>query len=161
MSSGPRTNNGCEGRGECLQQCSCGCYDDEEYEIPSAICTCGHRGHAKLIGGTTECDVYCKNDCPHNCDLVECHNFRMCGQKRPKWLLYCHNGMCMDCKLSIGKIKFLDVKDDCPICFINTDMIEISCGKHKVCLDCWKKWSETSTQIPLTCPMCRKSIWSR
>jgi hypothetical protein len=83
----------------------------------------------------------------------------MCGQKRPQNILDAHNEMCIDCAMMIGKIKFLDEKDDCPICLIKKDMIEISCGKHKVCLDCWKNWSETSTQIPLTCPFCRNPIW--
>jgi hypothetical protein len=84
----------------------------------------------------------------------------MCEQKRPQNILDCHNGMCSDCAIMIGKIKFLDEKDDCPICMENKDMIEISCGNHKVCLDCWKQMSETPDRpIPLTCPLCRESIW--
>jgi hypothetical protein len=150
----------CEGRGDCIQQCCCICYEDEEDEVPSEVCSCGHRNHTHLIGGTTEFDVYCqKKECLHNCHLVECHNFRMCGQKRPRNILDCHNEMCSNCAIMIGKIKFLDEKDDCPICLLNKDMIEISCGKHKVCLDCWKNWSKTSSQIPLTCPLCRNPIW--
>lgn len=100
-----------------------------------------------------------KNKYHFNCELVECHNYRMCGQKRPQWLLKCDNGMCKDCAIMIGKIKFLDLKDDCPICFNNKDMIEISCGKHNICLECWKEWAEKSTQIPLTCHFCRNPIW--
>lgn len=141
----------CERLGNCFKQCFCNCYDDEECEVPSKICSCGHRNHKNL----TECDVYYL----HTSHLVECHNFKMCGQKRPDIILGWYNGMCMDCAISFGKIKFLDEKDDCPICFDNKDMIEISCGKHKLCLDCWKNWSKTSTQIPLTCPFCRNSIW--
>lgn len=149
----------CEGRGDCIQQCCCICFDDEEGDIDSEFCSCGHRNHTKLIGGNGECQIYCKEECPHNCELVECHNYRMCGQKRPQKLLDCDNGMCKDCAIMIGRIKFLDDKGDCPICLVNKDMIEISCGKHNVCLDCWKNWSETSTQIPLTCPLCRNPIW--
>jgi hypothetical protein len=86
----------------------------------------------------------------------------MCGQKRPQLLLDCDDGMCKDCAIMIGRIWFLDEKDDCPICLVNKDMIEISCGKHKVCLDCWKQMSETRDRpIPLTCPLCRESIWKR
>ena len=149
----------CQGLGECIRQCSCSCYDDDECEFPSANCICSHRNHTKLIGGNDECQIYCKSECSHNCSLVECHNYRMCGQKRPQILLHCHNGMCIGCAIHIGKIKFLDESGDCPICLVNKDMIEISCGKHKVCLDCWKNWSETSSQIPLTCPLCRNPIW--
>ena len=141
----------CRGRGSCIQQCICEC-DDEE-------CSCCHRNHIKLIGGDSVYQKYCNISCPHKCELVECHNYRMCGQKRPQILLDCNNGMCNDCAIMIGRIKFLDEKDDCPICLVNKDMIEISCGKHKACLDCWKTWSETNTKHPLTCPLCRNSIW--
>lgn len=140
----------CEGCGDCIQQCGCECYDDEECDIPSEVCNCGHRNH----------EGYCSiTICPHKCKLVECHNYRLCGQKCPQKLLNSHNGMCMDCAIMIGRIKFLNENGHCPICLGNKDMIEISCGKHKVCLDCWKTWSETSKQYPLTCPLCRESIW--
>jgi hypothetical protein len=149
----------CSGNSLCLFQCMCTCFDDEECNIPSILCNCGHREHVRLIGGEGFLHQYCNSGCPHNCQLKECHNFRMCGQKRPQWVLNCHNSMCSDCAIMIGKIKFLDEKDDCPVCFIKKDVIEISCG-HKVCLDCWKNWSETIRQAPVTCPLCRKPIWS-
>ena len=150
----------CTGRGDCITQCCCICFEDEDYEVPSEVCTCGHREHIKIIGGDSEWDVYCKTECIHNCALVDCYNYKLCGQKRPQNILDCDNDMCKDCAIMVGRIKFLDEKDDCPICLINKDMVEISCGKHKVCLDCWKNWSDTSLQCPLTCPLCRKSIWS-
>lgn len=101
---------------------------------------------------------YSNNSCPHNCQVVECHNFKMCSQKRPKWVLDCHNGMCMDCAINYGKLKFLTENNDCPICLNKKDSVELTC-LHKVCLDCWKKWSEKS-QAPVSCPLCRKKIWS-
>lgn len=150
----------CTGRGSCIQQCGCSCYEDEECEVPSDVCICGHRNHPHLIGGPTECNVYCQKECPYNCQLAECHNFRLCQQKRPQQILDVNNGMCSDCAIMIGRIKFLGIKDDCLICMENKDMIEISCGKHKVCLDCWKQVSETAERpFPLTCPLCRESIW--
>ena len=151
----------CIGRGSCIQQCSCICFDDEVYEVPSEICTCGHRNHKHLIGGTTEFDIYCQKECSYNCQLVECHNFRLCGIKKPQEILDYHNGMCSNCAILLGKLKILDIKDDCPICMENKDMLEISCGgKHKFCIDCWKTMSELENRpIPLTCPLCRESIW--
>jgi len=104
---------------------------------------------------------YYISHCVHKCQLVECHNYRLCGEKRPKWLLNCDRGMCKGCAIHIGKIKFLDKKGDCPICLENKDVIEINCARHNVCLDCWKKLSDTSKQSPLTCPICRESIWNR
>ena len=100
---------------------------------------------------------YSNKPCPHNCQLVECHNFKICGEKRPQNILDCHRGMCFDCKLVYGKVKFLTEKEDCSICFINKDMVEIMCG-HTLCLDCWKEWSKKS-EAPVTCPQCRKNIW--
>ena len=150
----------CSGRGECITQCCCSCYDDEDCDILSEICTCGHRNHVQMTGGITECDIYCRVSCEYNCQLVECHNFKLCGQKRPLHILDCHNGMCADCAVMIGKIKFIDKKDDCPICMENKDMIEISCGKHNICVDCWKTMSEVENRsFPLSCPLCRESIW--
>ena len=112
-----------------------------------------------MIGGNDEYQIYCKRECSHNCGLVECYNYKICGQKRPQILLNSHNRMCIDCAILLGKIKSLDETGDCPMCLENKNMIEISCGKHKVCLECWKNWSNTSTQTPLTCPLCRESIW--
>jgi hypothetical protein len=154
--------NLCEGSGYCFQQCGCTCYEDDDFEIPSEICICGHRNHVHYIGGNSESNIYCKRDCTYNCELIECHNFKLCGQKRPQCLLDCHNGMCTDCGIMFGKIKFINEKDDCPICMENKDMILISCEKHKVCIDCWKKISETQDEnenYPLKCPLCRESIW--
>ena len=152
----------CSGWGSCIQQCCCTCFEDEECEVPSEVCTCGHRDHPKIIGGPTECDLYCKNECPHNCELTECHNFRFCGLKQPKLVLDCHNGMCHHCAVMIGRIKFLDTEGECPICLETKDMIQVSCGKHNLCIDCWKQASETPGRpIPLTCPLCRESIWKK
>ena len=153
-------SNNCTGNGACFDQCCCICYEDEECEIPSEVCTCGHRDHPKIIGGPTECDIYCREECSHDCQLVECHNFRLCGKKEPQVSLDHDNGMCMNCAVKFGRIKFLDTQDDCPICLETKDMIQISCGKHNVCLDCWKQASATPNRpIPLSCPLCRESIW--
>lgn len=150
----------CNGRGSCIQQCCCICYEDEDQEIPSLECTCGHRDHTHLIGGPNDYDVYCQSECVYKCELVECHNFRLCGKKYPQEQIDCYNGMCSECAIMIGKIKFLDEKGDCPICYENKDMIEISCEKHKLCLKCWKQMSQAKNRpFPLTCPFCRESIW--
>jgi hypothetical protein len=105
----------CNGRGDCIQQCGCMCYDDEEYEVPSEVCICGHRNHKQLTGGQNTAYEYCKKYvCPYNCQLVECHNFKICGKKYPQHLLDCHNGMCTDCAIMIGRVKFLDKKKNAP-----------------------------------------------
>jgi hypothetical protein len=150
----------CNGDGSCIQQCCCICYEDEECDVPSEVCTCGHRSHIKIIGGNEETDMYCQKPCQHKCTLVECHNFKLCRKKLPLQILHCYNDMCSTCAVMLGKLTFLDVKDECPICLENKDMVLISCKKHKVCIECWKTASETENRpIPLTCPLCRESIW--
>ena len=157
----------CNGRGSCIQQCYCSCYDnsdsndstDDVIESPPEVCVCGHSNHTKLIGGTSETEIYCQKECSHHCQLVECHNFKLCGKKRPQQVLDAHNDMCVDCAIMIGKIIFMDDKDDCPVCMENKEIIKLTCN-HTICLDCWKQMSETPDRpIPLSCPLCRKSIW--
>jgi hypothetical protein len=150
----------CNGTGFCFQQCYCGCYEADD--TLSKECSCGHRNHIHIIGGNEETDIYCQIECIYKCKLIECHNFRLCGKKYPQYILYCYNGMCPDCAIRLGKIKFPDIKGICPICMENKDMIQITCGKHNLCLECWTNISETTfktTNTILSCPLCRENIW--
>lgn len=106
----------------------------------------------------TELNTYCKHECIYNCELKECFNYHFCKQKRPEWVLNCNNKMCIDCAVNFGKLKFLDENSECPVCFKSKKLVETSCS-HNFCLDCWKKWSETS-EAPVKCPLCRSSIWN-
>lgn len=139
----------CIGDGQCLKQCSCECFDeiDETTDRWHEICTCGHREH----------NGYCPSDCIHNCQLKECHNYWYCKEKRPQWVLSCHNSCCVYCAVEYGKMKQTNVEDECPICMETKKLITVTCGKHNTCLDCWKKIAEKN---PAACPLCRKKIWS-
>jgi len=142
----------CQGRGECFEQCFCFCEANP--------CTCGHARHQKISGGEEFTSKFCQSQkpCQHNCKLVPCNNFTMCKQSRPQRLLDCHNGMCLDCALLYGKLRF-ERKGECPVCFTDKDLVEVVCGKHNICLDCWKRWANYTTP-PTTCPICRKGIWT-
>lgn len=140
----------CKGDGSCITQCSCYCYDDDNDEIQSEVCVCGHRSHISVDG-------HCKTKCSHNCETVECHNYKVCGKKLPRWVLNCHNDMCADCAITIGKVKFFEVVDDCPICLDNVELVQISCEKHSICLKCWQTIGELT--VDAKCPLCRQSIW--
>jgi hypothetical protein len=137
----------CKGFGECFEQC--------EYN-------CDNQNHTHFNSGETD-TIYSQNECSHKCVLVECHNYKVCGQKRPAWVLDCHNGMCLDCALMIGKLTFLEQKDDCPVYMEHKEMVQVCCGKHTLCITCWLKMSEiqpdSENYKPLSCPMCRTSIW--
>lgn len=140
----------CNGKGMCIGQAGEECYE-------------GNCDSLHLTSGINQEDLYCRSNCSHNCQLVECHNFKLCGNKLPQILLDCHNGMCLNCAIEIGKIRFIGEIDDCPVCIDEKEMIEICCGKHKLCLDCWKKMSETGDHCngPLACPLCREPIYKR
>jgi hypothetical protein len=142
----------CSGYGECLTQCICECLD--ETGNPLVSCICGHRQHIKFITGPTDGDVYCNGNCPYDCQPMKCHNYVMCEKKRPQYQLDSDGEMCRDCAIMIGRIKFLETRSDCPVCFENRDIIEISCGNHNICYDCWKEWTKKYNQFPLTCPLC-------
>lgn len=152
----------CDGNGHCIQQCGCRCYDDSDYEIESEICSCGHRNHTHIIGGSNEYDIYCQQECIYNCQLIECNNYRLCGRKLPQNVLNVHNGMCPDCAIRFGKLRFTNEIIECPICTEERDGILLSCTKHSICINCLVQMVETNSSmsiIPLTCPMCRESIW--
>jgi len=133
----------CKGDGDCFEQCG----------LPRE---CEHASH--MDSGDTYFN-YFKHECAHNCVLLKCQNFHMCGQMRPKWVLDCDNGMCNDCGVNFGRVDFLGEKGDCPVCLENKELVRVSCTKHRFCLDCWKKMSETTPSHPLRCGMCRQGIW--
>lgn len=131
----------CTGSGECIQQC-----DDNKVGRDM-------KDIKIMDGGSMS---FWRGKCDHNCSLVECHNFKLCGQKRPQILLDRHNGMCIICAMSVGKVKFLNEKDDCEICSKNKDMITVCRHKnHKVCMDCRKlSFGSKSTSSIIFCPLC-------
>ena len=88
----------CNGNGECLTQCECECYNEETDEY-NEICCCGHREH--------------NGNCPSNCCVpFECRNYKYCNVKQPKWVSFCHNGMCMNCAVQMGKHKYTNEVED-------------------------------------------------
>ncbi len=165
----------CNGYGECLIQCQCECecyeelckYHDEcecECEwydecqcydiilLYKKICVCGHRSH----GG------YCPSTC---CEPVECRNYKYCNEKNPQMILYCHNGMCMNCAIQMGRHKTSDIVDYCPVCLENKNMIILNCNLQ-ICNECWYKITEIgfgdeNRESGPKCPLCRSlNDWS-
>ena len=134
----------CNGNGECLIQCGCQCVNEETDEYDE-ICICGHREH----------DGYCPSTC---CIPVECRNYKYCYEKQPKWVSFCHNGMCMNCAVQMGKHTYTNQIEDCCVCLENKRMIILKCN-HKVCNDCWYNITSEgfgyNDHSPL-CPLCRR-----
>ncbi len=108
----------CDGDGKCLKQCCCNCYDEE-------ICDCSHRQH----------NGYCPSDC---CMPVECKNYKYCGVKQPKWISDCHNNMCINCVVQMGKHIVTKQIKKCCVCLEKSIMLKLECGHH-ICGECWYK----------------------
>ena len=154
----------CSGDGGCLKYCDCKCYDDEEMEVPSENCRCGHRehrdDHPKFYSGGEENDVFCREDCSHNCELIKCRFYELCNTKAQKYYLNIRDGMCGLCHYKYGTITETDEIADCPICYDDKYMILTKCN-HKFCLDCWKGSCEAVQNVSSAsvCPLCRTSKW--
>ena len=60
----------------------------------------------------------------------------------------------------MGEHTLTNKFQECPICLIDSVMIELKCG-HEICNDCWYNMTliaendETKDFIP-ECPMCRR-----
>ena len=148
--SSPERSRSCT-NGECLIQCECECYN-EETDTYNEVCTCGHRYH----------DGYCPSNC---CNPIECRNYAYCHVKQPKWVSNCHNGMCVNCAVQMGKHTYTNQLEECPVCLEHTTkMIILKCS-HKVCNDCWyhiTKRGVSDEYTPPLCPLCRRVVdWSK
>jgi hypothetical protein len=74
-------------------------------------------------------DTFCNVECKYKCIPLQCSN-KQCkrvfqGRKEQK--------KCNEC--NIFKIEFLEIKDECCICYQSKYMIETQC-KHRYCHEC-------------------------
>lgn len=79
-------------------------------------------------------------DCVHNCQLVECPNYRMCRSKRPMYILHCHGGRCLHCNMLFGRnLEFVNEKDECSVCLDNkSEFVKMPNCTHKLCCECFR-----------------------
>ena len=120
----------CRGFGECLEPCKCNCnIESDLYEDTHNPCTCGHRPH-QGYGASF--------DCMYGCELMECHNYRMCKVILPQYVLNRNRGLCLECVDRFGKLKWQEMSMACPVCDCKKEMIELICGQHVSCILCWR-----------------------
>ena len=108
-------NGSCTGNGRCMKVCSC-----------KSICSCLGIGHEHIIHGKY---MFCNIECKYKCIPLQCSN-KQCkrvfqGRKEQQ--------KCNEC--NIFQIEFLEIKDECCICYQSKYMIETQC-KHKYCHEC-------------------------
>ena len=125
--------------GECLKQCFCECYNEETDQY-NELCVCVHREH----------NGYCPSNC---CMPIECRNYKYCNEKIPEWV-FCHNGMCMNCAVKMGKHTYTNEVEVCCVCLENKIMLKLKCN-HVVCNDCWYNITKQDDGNNPLCPLCR------
>ena len=76
-----------KGRGSCFTQCICECFDNDDYTVTSKICVFNHHEHVQSIEGDDNDILYCQEESIHNCQLIECYNYNICGRKRSQEIL--------------------------------------------------------------------------
>lgn len=146
----------CKGNGACFKRCACSCYDPIT-DVDNDVCTCGCRAHSV---------EYCRAaPCTHDCKLVQCKNFGVCGIQAPKWQFDLfpegHNRLCFDCWAYRGVLKQTEEVELCTICFETKQLVVLSChASHKLCLTCWDTTINSRATVldPSSCPLCRKVI---
>ena len=125
----------CNKNGECLIQCVCECYNE--------VCICGHREH----------NGYCPSGC---CIPTECRNYTYCNVKLPKWVSFCHNGMCINCAVQMGKHVYTNQVEECCVCLEMIPIIpanqHFSECQHVLCSGCNYECIRTRN---VRCPLCR------
>jgi hypothetical protein len=92
-------------------------------------------------------------DCPHNCALVKCPNFAVCGSAEPLWVIQCNDGLCGDCAITIGgplQIVALPAAqegaqgsqegEECPVCLeVMTAAVQHGACSHRSCAGCFRR----------------------
>jgi len=142
----------CDGSGFCLETCFCRCYDEDTGE-DFEVCTCGHREHRKNPAHDDYRFCASVSSCIHNCKLIPCNLFELCGMKiTPAEAKFCED-MCTECHKKYGKVVKTEEMAECPICYDTKQMISIRCN-HKFCWECYKQ-SCVGGILEVKCPLCR------
>jgi hypothetical protein len=102
-----------------------------------------------MCDGTGQClvrtgygNTYESSDCQHNCQPLECPNYKLCKQRFPKWVGDCCQNRCVNCDIIWGdrNLVFLSVTEDCPVCLeFKSEHIKFPNCEHSVCISCFKK----------------------
>lgn len=123
----------CTGNGRCMKVCCC-----------KNICSCLDIAHEHI-----ELDkvIFCKVICKHECEPIQCLN-KQCKRvfKSVK-----EQTKCNDC--NIFQIEFIEVKEECCICYQTKYMIETQC-KHRYCYDCLM---DDQSEV-IRCHICRTEL---
>jgi hypothetical protein len=88
-------------------------------------------------------------DCPHNCALVKCPNFAVCGSAGPLWVIQCHDGLCADCAVIIGgplqivtlpAVQEGQEGEECAVCLeAMTAAVQHGACSHRSCTSCFRR----------------------
>lgn len=160
----------CNGNGRCFIKCDCfGLYTLPPQDV---LENC-HCKYSKAADRSHEEFGYRKEyDC--RCTLKKCSIYNHCKQMCPQWVLDTYGGSDINCAMGntmFHSHEFLNVVDQCPVCYDDKYMIAFGC-KHHLCFDCM--WTIYQNQLAkntksmfdaahyeegdVLCPLCRDPI---
>jgi hypothetical protein len=97
-------------------------------------------------------------DCPHNCALVKCPNFAVCGSADPQWLVDCHDGLCGDCAVYTGPLQIITLPvgqegQECPVCLeAMAAAVQHDQCPHRTCTGCFRRMVLGDCELHKTAP---------
>jgi hypothetical protein len=106
--------------------------------------------------------------CKHECEVVKCPNFVICGNKRPQWLLGTYKNRCYHCYVQLRDSKLIIIlKSMCSLCNTpQTNFVEYSRCKHLQCVSClnfkhyltdtvsYTSRKDVKSHFKISCPIC-------
>ncbi len=112
-----------------------------------------------------------RNECFHNCSLMSCPNFEICGNdKLPECLLSCHGGICLLCEMHFGvslEKKNHETPQQCPGCREDfSHLYKLPQCTHQLCTSCiriihYERLGGISNRNN-KCPLCiPKDLWEK
>ena len=106
------------------------------------------NGDGRCLGQANDKDYYKLFNCNHNCQLIECPNYKMCNTKRPECILDSHGGRCLHCNMLFGKnLEFIQEKDECDVCSEEKlEFVKMPNCTHKLCPECF--YSNNYPHVP-------------
>lgn len=101
--------------------------------------------------------------CVHNCKLIKCPNYKLCGSNYTERYGKCHQNRCVKCNYLWGNkdLEFIE-SGECPICFNDqVELIKFPSCIHLSCINCFKTMYFTNNnddEMHDKCVICKKPM---
>ena len=86
---------------------------------------------------TTACSGFCGEG---QCTCVRCPNFLICHSTGPVDYFQCHGGLCVQCAMMLGYMRFRAAQDECCVCYDdNNTQAKFRKCQHWCCVECMRR----------------------